>query len=188
MLAVSASVVLDELVDHGIVRGCGHLGQLNRPVEAGPDENVVACHIEGGPRVPSQVLHLGPVVGHRDREPVAVEEVEDHRLLRAAIGSQGGQQRVAVLGGKDEGAFEIHDQILKGPHGRSSMQILTASARARDQLAVKFGLSMNPMMVPSGAVTTAVMIPSPTSDTGVCTVHPFSTASATADGTSATPQ
>ena len=48
------------------------------------------------------------------------------------------------------------------------------------QRAAKWGLKINPRMLPVGVRRVAVMIPSPTSDTGVCSVAPAATASCTA--------
>ena len=75
--------------------------------------DVVTGDEQRGTRVAPEVAGLGPAVGHRDGEPVAVGAVEDHRLLGPAVGPEGGEHGVATSGGEGQGAVEVHARTLR---------------------------------------------------------------------------
>ena len=108
-------VVADERLHGGVVRLGRHRRQFGRRLDHDVLVEVVAQHVERGPRVAAQVGRLGPVVGDRDQERVAlVGHVHDVGQLRPPVGADGGQDPLLAVPGECECLGQIHGSDRSG--------------------------------------------------------------------------
>jgi hypothetical protein len=114
MLAICASVVVDELVCHRVIGASGGIGQRNGAIEAHPHEDVITGNEQRGAWIPAKVSGLGPRLSDRHDEAITVAQVEHHRLLRTSVRSKRRENGVSASGGERQGCVQFHAGSMSG--------------------------------------------------------------------------
>ena len=78
MFSITASVVINELVDNDIVGILGDVAEGDHAIKGYPLKDVIAWDKECGSGITTQVANFGPIIRQRDGEFITIGDIENH--------------------------------------------------------------------------------------------------------------